>query len=141
MRKATTKTNDKVSRTFAIDGNLAKKIKIEAINTDISQSALFEDVMLKQFEKIYEERRRKYEEMKAVKRLENAKKFRVVSSRKRRYDYERRQINVHVDVALLDKWSEIKKVYGSNMTYYIETLIRKDIDQNFNEYKRLAAIK
>lgn len=130
MRKATTKTNDKVSKTFAIDGNLAKKIKIEAINTDMTQSALFEDVMIKQFEKIYEERKRKYEEMK------KANRFRIVRSRTR-VDYERKHVSANVDVALLKKWDDIKRIYGCNMSYYIETLIRNDIASNYDCYKKL----
>jgi len=131
MRKAT-KTNDKVNKTFAIDGNLAKKIKIEAINTDVTQSSLFEDVMLRQFEKIYEERKRKYEEMKKIK----SNRFKVVKTR-RRIDYERKQVAANVDVVLIKKWNDIKRIYGCNMSYYIETLIRNDIAQNYDCYKKI----
>lgn len=133
-------SDKKVVRNYTIEGSLAKKIKIEALEKDCTQSKLFENVILDQFERIYAKRKRQYDEEVKRREMEERKKFKVVKHRKKRINYERRQIGVKIDVDLLSKWKEIKKVYGGNMTYYVETLIRNDLDKNFNDYKRLSNI-
>lgn len=142
MKRNSSDKDKKVVRNYAIEGNLAKKIKIEALEQDCTQSKLFENVILDQFEKIYAERKRKYDEEVKRREMEERKKFKVVSERRsrKRINYKRKQINTWIDVDLIKKWEEVKKVYGSNMTYYVETLIRNDLDKNFNEYKRLSNV-
>ncbi len=49
-----------------------------------------------------------------------------------------RNINVAVPITLLDKWEEIKIVYGNNLTEYVTKLIEKDMDANYEHYKEIA---
>lgn len=49
-----------------------------------------------------------------------------------------RNINVAVPVTLLDKWEDVKIVHGSNLTAYITRLIGKDMDANYEHYKKIA---
>lgn len=45
-----------------------------------------------------------------------------------------RNVNVALPVDLLDRWDAIKAVHGSNLTAYITSLIKKDMDANFDKY-------
>ncbi len=47
-------------------------------------------------------------------------------------------INVSIPIELLNKWEEIKAVYDSNLTEYVRKLIRRDMDSNYDDYKRQA---
>lgn len=49
-----------------------------------------------------------------------------------------RNINVAVPITLLDKWEDIKIVHGSNLTEYITKLIEKDMNTNYENYKRIS---
>lgn len=49
-----------------------------------------------------------------------------------------KNINVAVPITLLDKWEEIKIVYGNNLTAYITKLIERDMDINYEQYKKIT---
>lgn len=49
-----------------------------------------------------------------------------------------KNINVAVPITLLDQWEDIKIVHGNNLTEYITKLIKRDIDTNYEHYKKLA---
>lgn len=49
-----------------------------------------------------------------------------------------KNINVAVPITLLDKWEEIKIVHGNNLTAYITKLIERDVDTNYEHYKKIA---
>ncbi len=49
-----------------------------------------------------------------------------------------KNINVAVPITLLDKWDDVKIVYGSNLTEYITKLIEKDMNANYEHYKNIA---
>lgn len=49
-----------------------------------------------------------------------------------------KNINVAVPIALLDKWEDIKRVHGNNLTEYITKLIARDMDANYDRYKDIA---
>lgn len=51
---------------------------------------------------------------------------------------ERRTISARIPVELLDKWEEVKLLKGDNFTEYLESLIQKDMDEN---YERLIKLK
>lgn len=46
-----------------------------------------------------------------------------------------RNINIAVPVSILDRMGEIKACYGGNMTRYINSLIEKDLEENYQKYK------
>lgn len=47
-------------------------------------------------------------------------------------------INIAVPVSVLDKLNVIKICYGNNLTQYINQLIKKDIDANYDNYKNIV---
>lgn len=49
-----------------------------------------------------------------------------------------KNINIAVPINLLDKWANIKIVYGCNLTEYITKLIEKDMNANYEHYKDIA---
>lgn len=51
-----------------------------------------------------------------------------------------RNINVAIPNELLDKWNEIKKAKGNNLTQYVTDLIQKDMDENYKKYKQAVDI-
>lgn len=51
-----------------------------------------------------------------------------------------RNINVAIPNELLDKWNEIKKAKGNNLTQYVTDLIQKDMDENYEKYKQAVDI-
>lgn len=48
-----------------------------------------------------------------------------------------KNINVAVPITLLNKWEEIKRVHNRNLTKYITKLIEKDMDENYDNYKKI----
>ena len=50
----------------------------------------------------------------------------------------RKNINIAIKVELLDKYNEVKKALGCNLTAYIGKLMEKDMDANYENYKTLA---
>ena len=51
---------------------------------------------------------------------------------------ERQNINVKIPKELLEKWDQIKIVHSSNLTLYITKLIEKDLNENFEKYKKIV---
>lgn len=49
-----------------------------------------------------------------------------------------RNINIAVPVVLLDKWEDVRIVHGSNLTEYVTKLIEKDMNANYEHYKKIA---
>lgn len=49
-------------------------------------------------------------------------------------------INVAIPNELIDKWKEIKKAKGNNLTQYVTDLIQKDMDENYDKYKQAVDI-
>ena len=48
-----------------------------------------------------------------------------------------RNINVAIPIELLDKWNEIKIIYGNNLTAYITKLIENDMSSKYEQYKNI----
>ena len=53
----------------------------------------------------------------------------------------RKNINIAVKVELLDKYDEVKKALGGNLTAYIGNLIEKDMNENYGKYKEIAKLQ
>jgi uncharacterized protein (DUF4415 family) len=53
----------------------------------------------------------------------------------------RKNINIAVKVELLDKYDEVKKALGGNLTAYIGKLIEKDMNENYENYKTIARLQ
>lgn len=51
-----------------------------------------------------------------------------------------KNINVAIPKELIDKWNEIKKAKGNNLTQYVTDLIQKDMDENYEKYKQAVDI-
>lgn len=49
-------------------------------------------------------------------------------------------INVAIPNELFEKWKEIKKARGNNLTQYVTDLIQKDMDENYDKYKQVLSI-
>ena len=49
-----------------------------------------------------------------------------------------RTINVAIPVSMLEKIDTAKICYGNNLTLYINKLIERDIDANYENYKNIA---
>lgn len=47
-------------------------------------------------------------------------------------------INIAVPVSVLEKLDTVKVCYGNNLTQYINKLIEKDIEANYDNYKHIA---
>lgn len=47
-------------------------------------------------------------------------------------------INIAVPVSTLDKINEVKVCFGNNLTQYINKLIEKDLESNYESYKNIA---
>lgn len=47
-------------------------------------------------------------------------------------------INIAVPVSVLEKLDTVKVCYGNNLTQYINKLIEKDIESNYDNYKHIA---
>lgn len=47
-------------------------------------------------------------------------------------------INIAVPVSVLEKLDSVKVCYGNNLTQYINKLIEKDIESNYDSYKQIA---
>lgn len=50
---------------------------------------------------------------------------------------ETKTINIAVPVSVLEKLNMIKKCYGNNLTEYINILIEKDIEVNYEKYEQV----
>ena len=50
-------------------------------------------------------------------------------------------INIAVPVSVLEKIDIAKVCYGNNLTCYINRLIEKDIEANYEEYKNIIIVK
>ena len=50
---------------------------------------------------------------------------------------ETKTINIAVPVSVLEKIDIAKVCYGNNLTCYINRLIKKDIEANYEEYKNI----
>ena len=46
--------------------------------------------------------------------------------------------NIAVPVSVLEKLDTVKVCYGNNLTQYINKLIEKDIEANYDNYKHIA---
>lgn len=51
---------------------------------------------------------------------------------------ETKTINIAVPVSVLEKLETVKACYSNNLTLYINKLIEKDIEANYNNYKNIA---
>lgn len=51
---------------------------------------------------------------------------------------ETKTINIAVPVSVLEKLDTVKLCYGNNLTQYINKLIEKDIETNYDNYKHIA---
>lgn len=49
-------------------------------------------------------------------------------------------INVAIPNELYNKWKEIKKARGSNLTQYVTDLIQKDMNENYDKYKQIISM-
>ena len=49
-----------------------------------------------------------------------------------------RPINIAIPVSVLEKLDTVKVCYGKNLTHYINKLIEKDIEANYDNYKHIA---
>lgn len=49
-----------------------------------------------------------------------------------------RPINIAIPVSVLEKLDTVKVCYGNNLTQYINKLIEKDIEANYDNYKHIA---
>lgn len=47
-------------------------------------------------------------------------------------------INIAVPISTLDKINEVKVCFSNNLTQYINKLIEKDLDSNYENYKNIA---
>lgn len=47
-------------------------------------------------------------------------------------------INIAVPVSTLDRINDIKACFNNNLTQYINKLIEKDLDSNYDSYKQIA---
>jgi predicted DNA-binding protein len=61
----------------------------------------------------------------------------VDPSGRKKKDYTK-TINIAVPIELLDKLNTVKICYGNNLTQYINKLIEKDIEANYEDYKHIA---
>lgn len=52
-----------------------------------------------------------------------------------------KKINIAVPKDLLDKWNEIKSAVGCNQTAYIVSLIEKDMNENYENYKQIVELQ
>ena len=51
---------------------------------------------------------------------------------------ETKTINIAVPVSVLEKLDTVKVRYSNNLTQYINKLIEKDIEANYDNYKHIA---
>lgn len=51
---------------------------------------------------------------------------------------ETKTINIAVPVSVLEKLDTVKVCYGNNLTQYINKLIERDIEANYDNYKHIA---
>ena len=51
---------------------------------------------------------------------------------------ETKTINIAVPVSVLEKLDTVKVCYGNNLTQYINKLIEKDIEANYDNYNHIA---
>lgn len=51
---------------------------------------------------------------------------------------EYKTINISVPVEFLEKLKEVKEVYQGNLTLYINKLIEKDLEENYDKYLELV---
>ncbi len=51
---------------------------------------------------------------------------------------EYKTINISVPVGFLEKLKEVKEVYQGNLTLYINKLIEKDLEENYNKYLEIV---
>ena len=51
---------------------------------------------------------------------------------------ETKTINIAVPVSVLEKLETVKVCYSNNLTQYINKLIEKDIEANYDNYKHIA---
>lgn len=58
--------------------------------------------------------------------------------RKKEFTEPRKSTNVKVSMDLWAKWEEIQVAHGSNFTGYVNKLIQKDLEENFDKYKEVA---
>lgn len=48
-----------------------------------------------------------------------------------------KNVNVAMPIELLEKWKEVKRACGGNMTDYITKLVEKDMEANYETYKEI----
>ena len=58
--------------------------------------------------------------------------------RKKEFTEPRKSTNVKVTMDLWKKWEEIQTAHGSNFTGYVNKLIQKDLEENFEKYKEVT---
>ena len=46
-------------------------------------------------------------------------------------------VNIAMPIELLEKWKEVKRACGGNMTDYITKLVEKDMEANYETYKEI----
>ena len=51
---------------------------------------------------------------------------------------ETKTINIAIPVSVLDKLHMVKICYGNNVTQYINKLIERDLEANYDKYKQIA---
>lgn len=51
---------------------------------------------------------------------------------------ETKTINIAVPVSVLEKLDTVKVCYGNNLTQYINKLIERDIEANYDNYRHIA---
>lgn len=51
---------------------------------------------------------------------------------------EYKTINIAVPVEFLDKLKDVKEVYQNNLTLYINKLIEKDLEANYDKYLEIV---
>ena len=68
---------------------------------------------------------------------EEPKKKRKVGRPKTKTE-ETKTINIAVPISVLEKLDTVKVCYGNNLTQYINKLIERDIEANYDNYKQIA---
>lgn len=68
---------------------------------------------------------------------ENKNQLKKKPGRPKTKTEETKTINIAVPVSVLEKIDIAKVCYGNNLTSYINRLIKKDIEANYDEYKNI----
>lgn len=78
------------------------------------------------------------EELKAAVEPKKEPKTKRKVGRPKTKTEETKTINIAVPVSVLEKLDTVKVCYGNNLTQYINKLIEKDIEANYDNYKHIA---